>query len=525
MRVLLFSMPDTMPNFRGGLNRWPSLALCSLAASAPEHEVVVADLCCRRDDVPGAVKEALTEVRPDVVGVSAMSFQFYTACGVARIVRKHDPQIKVMGGGYHVMLLAEEIAKSEDEGLFDFLVRGEGERTFPKLLHALAHKKNDSRFDDIPGLSFRANGHWVHNSRSRDNLDLSAIRPPNRSTRFWSSYRIFFQGLDLVETSRGCTMPCNFCCIRRMYGKTYREYPLERVIADIADAKKHGASFIGFPDDNITLKIDRFEALCDAIIKAGHDNVRYFVQGSSRGIASNETLVKKMSRAGFLICFLGIENVTERNLKFMKKGKIVDYSKRAIELCHKYNILVIGGLLLGNPDDREEDIAENYQFLRDNDVEYHSDQILSPFVGTPLRDEFSRQGLITNATDFRYYNGFWANTKTRHLSSDQLQFLKWKYHRMNSLLFRPEPKAAKRRLPLYSAYRQLIGLPIRRFKDRRRFRNATDYDLYREAMADAWRYNLFFDDKPPSTHVDVGLPETSRAAPFKPIPAREAGLI
>ncbi|MEW6357041.1 MAG: radical SAM protein [Planctomycetota bacterium] len=530
MRVLLFSMPDTMPNFRGGLNRWPNLALCSLVATAPEHKVVVADLCCRRDDVPGAVKEALAEVKPDVVGVSAMSFQFHTACGVARIVREHDPQIKIIGGGYHVTLLAEEIVKSQDEHLFDFMIRGEGEQSFPRLLDVLKKIQNpkskiQNGFADIPALSFRADGQWVHNPRPTENLSLADLTLPERSTRLWSNYRIFFRGLDLVETSRGCTMPCNFCSIRGMYGKSYREYPLDRVMADIADAKRHGASFIGFPDDNITLKIDRFEALCDAIIKAGHDDCGYFIQGSSRGIASSERLVRKMRRAGFLIVFLGIENVSERNLRFLQKGKIVDYSRRAIELLHKHNIPIIGGIVIGNPEDREEDIAQNFQFLRDNDVEYHQDQITCPYPTTPLRQEMLRQGLVTNPDDYRYYNGFWANVRTKYLSSDELQFFKWKHHRKSSMLFRPEPKALKRRLPPYSAFRQFVSLPIRRLKNHLCFRNATDYDLYRAEIDETWHYSQFFTDKPPSSHLDVGHPRPLREPPFEPISAKKAGLL
>lgn len=522
MRILLFSMPDTMPNFRGGLNRWPNLALCSLAATTPDHDVAVADLCCRRDDVPGAVREALKTVRPQLVGLSAMSFQFHTLCGVARIVRQHDPDIRIVAGGYHTTLLSEEIARSEDGPLLDFLVRGEGERVFPMLVRALDRKRG---FGDIPALSFRADGQWIHTPRPAANLDLGEIKPPERSVRLWSNYRIFFQGLDLVETSRGCTMPCTFCSIREMYGKTYREYPIERVIADIADAKRHGARFIGFPDDNITLKIGRFEALCDAIIRAGHTDMRYFVQASSRGIASSERLVRKMARAGFLIVFLGIENVSERNLVFVKKGKIADYSRRAIELLHKHNMLVIGGIMIGNPDDREEDIAQNFQFLRDNDVEYHQDQILSPFPKTILRQDLEQQGLVTNPSDFRYYNGFWANVRTKHLSSDQLQFLKWKYHRLSSLLFRPEPKVFQRRMRAFSAYRQMIGLPIRRLKEHWRYANASDYDLYRAEVDEAWRFSQFFTDKPPSEHLDVGRPTPLREPPFDPVPARKAGLI
>ncbi len=36
-------------------------------------------------------------------------------------------------------------------------------------------------------------------------------------------------------------MPCNFCSMDKMYGKSFRMYSIDRVIEDIEDAKNHGA--------------------------------------------------------------------------------------------------------------------------------------------------------------------------------------------------------------------------------------------------------------------------------------------
>jgi anaerobic magnesium-protoporphyrin IX monomethyl ester cyclase len=48
-----------------------------------------------------------------------------------------------------------------------------------------------------------------------------------------------------------------------MRGRNFHVYPLERVLADIADARRHGARAIFLVDDNITLDIRRFAALCE----------------------------------------------------------------------------------------------------------------------------------------------------------------------------------------------------------------------------------------------------------------------
>src|SRR5204862_491019 len=83
---------------------------------------------------------------------------------------------------------------------------------------------------------------------------------------------------DVVETSRGCTYDCSFCSIIEMRGRNFHPYPIERVLADISDARHHGARAIFLVDDNITLDVRRFEELCRVIIDSGYQDTDFFVQ-------------------------------------------------------------------------------------------------------------------------------------------------------------------------------------------------------------------------------------------------------
>jgi radical SAM superfamily enzyme YgiQ (UPF0313 family) len=65
-------------------------------------------------------------------------------------------------------------------------------------------------------------------------------------------------------------------------------------------------------DDNITLNVHRFEALCHAIIEAGLNKMDYFVQAMTSALATHgKTLAPLMHEAGFRYVFLGIENILE----------------------------------------------------------------------------------------------------------------------------------------------------------------------------------------------------------------------
>ena len=454
MNVLLLSMPDFIPLiFRKNI-KVPNLGMTSVATNVSEgHNVYVGDLCTRRDDIPGAVRDAIDKYKPDLVGLSSMTFQYTTARKIARLVRGMNKDIKLVLGGYHASLMSPETRSDddsklfdfsgEDGQLFDFMVRGEGEETFRELIDTLDGGRKD--FDSVLGLSYRSNGEWHHNDR-RPLLDVKTIKLPDRSRRIWKDYNAFLHKFDVVESSRGCTFTCNFCSIHHMYGTTFRTYDISRVIEDLEDVRKAGGNMVGFIDDNITLNPKRFTELCQAITREGYNDMNYWAQVSCKGIASTPELSKAMRDAGFMVVFLGIESSSKRSLERLNKGDILEYSKKAIKYLHDANILIIGGMIVGNPDDTYEDIRENYEFFREYGVDAYLDQMLTPYPKTGIRKELMDAGLVTNPYDFAKYNGFWVNIRTKHISEDELSFIRWKLHREFFLMAEPSP-----------IYRKLMG--------------------------------------------------------------------
>ncbi|MEK6738624.1 MAG: radical SAM protein [Planctomycetota bacterium] len=495
MNVLLMSMPDCAPHFNA--KRWkpPNLAISSIAGNIVGHNVYVADLILRRDRITETVKELISQYRPDVVGLTAMSFQFATARRIAGIIKEINKDVKTVLGGYHVTLMYDELGKDETSAPFDFFVRGEGDLCFNELLEALEGKRP---IEGVAGVSFRQNGNpgaahgggFVHNT-ARPLEDLARIKIPDRSKRIWKGYQYYGFTLDIVESSRGCVMPCNFCSMDKMYGKTFRRFSIERILADIANAKQHGANFIIFSDDNFTLDVKGFEAICDAIVAAGHHDVRYIIQASSVGIASSGTLVEKMAKAGFRIVFLGIENVSEENLRRMKKGNIIEKTKLAAKRLHDHNIMIVGGMIIGNPDDKEEDIARNYEFFVGLQIDFFADQILTPYPKTGMREELLEAGLVTNKFDYSRYNCFWANVKTRYLEPDDLQFFRWKYNKKYADYICTTPAFIKN-YPLAYYYRHYFRRPYLRLKKKFFGKEISEREQYRRDMEWAEAMNRFF---------------------------------
>ncbi|HHT9133841.1 MAG TPA: B12-binding domain-containing radical SAM protein [Candidatus Avalokitesvara rifleensis] len=453
MNILLLSMPDFLPFVMQWDIKAPNLGMVSVASNLSSgHNVYVGDLCTRRNKVSEAVRDAVERYKPGLVGLSSMTFQYNTAKKIAWLIKGMNKDIKLALGGYHATLMSPELKTEEDNKLFDFsgedgqlfdfMVRGEGEATFRELADAL---DGGTDFDSILGLSYKVNGDWHHNRR-RPTLDVKTIKLPDRSKRIWKNYGYLHYVTDTIETSRGCTFTCNFCSMQHMYGTSFRTYEISRVMEDIENCKRAGANILFFVDDNITLNPRRLLEICKTIVREGHNDMYYLAQVSCKGIASVPELSQAMKDAGFLMVFLGIENISKRNLNQLNKGDILEDSRKAIKYLHNAKVLVIGGMILGNPEDTYQDIKDNFDFFRDQEVDVYFDQVLTPYPKTGIREELLKTGLVANPHDFTKYNGFWTNVRTKHLLREELAFLRWKFHRDYFTLAEPT-----------SLYRKVMG--------------------------------------------------------------------
>src|SRR6202140_3728079 len=426
-------MPDSFEHMPPHAIRMPNCALTSLAGNVdPQHRVAVADLILVQRQVRETVTRLVRELDPEIVGLSIMTFQRRTAGRIIELVRALRPGVKIVVGGYDPSLAPEAY---EEMGV-DYLVRSEGEVTFRELLRAV---EQGSGFDRICGLSYRNGESWVHNpARPPHRLEDSEIRQPNRDARVLKGYTLMGRQVDVIETSRGCTYDCSFCSIIEMRGRNFHTYSFDRVLADIRDARDHGARTIFLVDDNITLNVRRFEALCEAIIAAGLHKLDYFVQAMTSAIANHgETLAPLMRRAGFRYVFLGIENILEGDLEFLRASakntertngqSTGNATLKAIDYLHRNQMFVVGGLIVGSPDDTRESIEANLEFARRyGDCPYI--QHPTPYPRTPMTEQFRQQGLIANER-VEEHDGTTAVVRTKYVSADEVEYLRWKAER------------------------------------------------------------------------------------------------
>lgn len=173
-------------------------------------------------------------------------------------------------------------------------------------------------------------------------------------------------------------------------------------------------------DDNITLDVPRLKELCRRISAAGLDRMYYVMQASVAGIASDAELPRLLARAHVRWIFLGIESGIARNLAEMRKSGVLGKTRTAVSRLRRNGICVLGGFIVGSPEDTRRDIRDTYRYALALGVDHAIVQIITPYPKTETRERLLAAGLVTNADDYSRYTGFQANVRTRYLDSARL---------------------------------------------------------------------------------------------------------
>ena len=184
--------------------------------------------------------------------------------------------VRVVVGGYDPSL-APDAWTNPAIGV-DAIVRGEGEVTFRDLVRALEARVPLGDVDGSVVPRWRRVSPQPAAARS-PSIENGTCGRRNRAARVLAGYTMLGRQVDVVETSRGCTFDCSFCSIIEMRGRNFHRFPIPRVIDDIARrAAPRRACHLPRRRQHHARR-RAVQALCDAIVEAGLNDIDYIVQG------------------------------------------------------------------------------------------------------------------------------------------------------------------------------------------------------------------------------------------------------
>ena len=393
----------------------PLLGILSVATylknRRPEIELKFVD--GRAEELTFAdVAKRVREFQPDLVGLTCLTFNYYDTLRTARIVKEVCPAAKVCVGGWHTTLYPKETLAQK---AIDYVVFGEGERTFLELVDAI---RNNNDPVGVLGLGFKAHGEVVMNAArptedaprqmtvlapdlpitvhgelaQRMQLTMNRGRPvdkkldeidfPDFSLVDIGRYsHILDRGFNVtlpMESSRGCPFACTFCDIRR----TQFRYRSPDLIADEMErwARKGVRDFF-FVDDNITVNKPRALHLFEEIVRRGL-NVEFKV--SSRIDRLDDEIMEAMKRAGVSRVSVGIETSKQKYLDLMQKEITVEQIEDCLARARKIGLPVFAFMMLGLPGQTRREMLEEADFLKKHKVEYASFSVMTVYPKTEL---------------------------------------------------------------------------------------------------------------------------------------------
>ncbi len=391
----------------------PALGLESIAANILDLvKVKIINAKVRNLNIKDIMKE-IYEFNPDIVGISCcFTIGINFALKIAKESKKRG--FSTVLGGWHPSFDYSEVIKYP---YVDIIVRGEGEITFRELI-------KNRNLEVIKGISYKVNGTIINNPDRHLIKDLNKLPLPARKLRNKRSYHQFFQmPVDVIETSRGCPFKCTFCNIHLFNRGTYRTKSIERVIQElkIISSQKKGLNVL-IVDDNFTANMKRVEKICDIIIKEGI-KLDFICQSRIDVIKNNPNIIKKMSKAGFWLFFLGIESFNQKSLDDLNKQVKFRDIVEAIKILHDNDILIIGSLLVGSTfEEEEKDTEIMIKIVRKLGIDFPLYSIMTPLPGTKFRDDLIEKDYLISY-NWSDYNFTTAVNRLNKLSKEKLEQL------------------------------------------------------------------------------------------------------
>jgi len=141
-----------------------------------------------------SLKSKIGAMNADVVGITAMTMTLIDVIKTVNMVNAVKPSIKIVLGGPHVHLYPQETISLAN---VDYLVIGEGEKTFKNLLDNIDDK---AELRKIPGLVFKNDGEIVNTGFCLFSENLDEIPFPARHLVPYKKYTSVLTGNDIITT-------------------------------------------------------------------------------------------------------------------------------------------------------------------------------------------------------------------------------------------------------------------------------------------------------------------------------------
>ena len=141
---------------------------------------------------------------------------------------------------------------------------------------------------------------------------------------------------------------------------------------------------------------------------------------SSISFARDIELMELAKKSGCKGLFIGFESVVDTNNQKYKKLKSLEDSKLSIKKILKMGIIIQASMILGFDEDTHETFRQTVKFLIKNRISVASINVLTPYPGTRVYEEFKNEGRILHEK-WEYYDHHTVVFQPKNMTPLELQ--------------------------------------------------------------------------------------------------------
>lgn len=336
------------------------LALLALAGSLPQGvPVVIIDqrLSGWKNKLTRALKDD-----PLCVGFTVKTGdQIHYALEITALVKSLSRAATVWGG-VHPSLMPRQTL---EHPAIDVVVQGEGERSFPLLVQALA---NGAVPSGIAGIWHKMNGTITGCNPDETPLDLNILPLLPYHLIDFKDYPLYLPG-NLgrnfpLETGRGCLHSCAFCYHSGALRQKRRTLSALSIIERIHHLKQHTpVEAVSLVDDSFLTERDRLFAFA-ALMREQMNSLKWSCEANASDILSmSDDELTALKASGLTWLAIGAESGSDRILRKVGKNLSVDKLRIVTRRLRDHGFLVRYNFMCGYLWETKEELRQTTDLM------------------------------------------------------------------------------------------------------------------------------------------------------------------
>ncbi|HZS40798.1 MAG TPA: RiPP maturation radical SAM C-methyltransferase [Polyangia bacterium] len=326
--------------------------LAYLAARHWQADRVVPAARALRERAPEFLARCADDVlahQPRVVGFTLMFGQTTASAALAQALKARDPSLRIVFGGACVQgAMGKAVFRMFP--FVDVVVRGEAEELAPYVFRKLL---DGAPLEERPGLCARDGERAFVAAEDAGNSAMADVPQPIYDEYFEYLHshpvgaRLFREAYLVIEAARGCwwgeKQHCTFCGLNGT-SLEYRSKPAEQVLEEIVALSRRHHVHRFYATDNI-FELKYFETLLPRLTALGFD-FEFLLETK---VNLDKEQITALKRSGVERVQGGVESLSTKVLKLMKKGSTALQNIRFLKWCQELDIAAEWNFLFGFP--------------------------------------------------------------------------------------------------------------------------------------------------------------------------------